>query len=254
MTEDNGTGAPAGPEERDPFTPAETDGFIVRLTDLFRSPGRLMENVGRAPRWWAPGLLIFVVMIGFTWLVTPISAPEQLELMRDSRLMQMMPEEEFQRQYEEALDIPPTTRLLQSLGAGFTTWILVIVFGFVLGFFARMSGGKVQFKQALGIIGWAAIPVFVVASLVKLPLIMQTESVYQVSIGLAALVRGGDPTAPLYQVLMTYGDFFTWWGLVLIIIGFERVFGMGRGPAALSVILPWALLSAIPLGFSLLFM
>jgi hypothetical protein len=83
---------------------------------------------------------------------------------------------------------------------------------------------------------------------------MQTESVYRVSIGLAALAGSEDPTAPLYQVLMTYGDFFTWWGLVLIVIGFERVFGMGRGPAALSVILPWALLSAIPLGFSLLFM
>mgnify|MGYP002063690081 CR=1 FL=1 len=117
-----------------------------------------------------------------------------------------------------------------------------------------MSGGQVKFKQALGICSWGAVPVFTIASLIKAPLILQTESVYTVSIGLAALARGAEPTSPVYQALATYGDFFTWWGLILVIIGFQRVFGMGRGPAALSVILPWALMSSIPLGFSILFM
>jgi len=248
MSEEFETG---GPES---FEPESDDSFFSRLADLFRSPSSLMDKVGRNPRWWAPGLLIFLVMIGFTWLVTPISAPEQLELMRDSKLMQMAPEDVWEQQYQESLDIPTSKIILQALTAGFTTWIMVIVFGFILGFFARMSGGQVKFKQALGITAWGAIPVFVIASMVKLPLILATESVYSVSIGLAALMRGGDPSSPLYQVLMTYGDFFTWWGLALIIIGYQRVFGMGRGPAIASVIMPWALLSAIPLGFSLLFM
>jgi len=253
MTEEFAGKGPEGPQLPASFAPEEADGFLLRLADLFRAPARLMERVGRAPRWWAPGLMIFLVMIGFTWVTMPVSAPEQLEIMRDSKLMQMMPEEEFQRQYEEALDVPPVKRTLQAVGAGFTTWIMVLVFGFILGFFARMSGGQVKFKQALGIVSWAAVPVFAVASVVKLPLIMQTESMYRVSLGLAALAPGDDPTSVLHQVLMTYGDFFTWWGLVLLVVGFERVFRMGRGSAVLSVILPWALLSAIPLGFSLLF-
>ena len=241
-------------DQPETFEPDSGDPFFGRLADLFRSPSNLMDRVGRRPQWWAPVLLVFFVMIGFTWLVTPISAPEQLELMRDSKLMQMAPAEAWEQQYQEALDIPPSKLVFQSLTAGFTTWIMVIVFGFILGFFARMSGGRVRFKQALGIISWSSIPVFVIASVVKLPLILQTESVYSVSIGLAALLRGADPSTPLYQVLMTYGDFFTWWGLVLVILGFRRVFAMDRGPAIAAVILPWALLSAIPLGFSLLFM
>jgi hypothetical protein len=243
-----------GNDQPESFTPEEGDSFFGRLMDLFRSPSSLMDKVGRNPQWWAPCFFIFLIMIGFTWLVTPISAPEQLELMRDSKLMQMAPEEAWEQQYQEALDISTSKLAIQALTAGFTTWILIIVFGFILGFFARMSGGQVRFKQALGIISWSAIPVFAVGSLVKLPLILATESVYSVSIGLAALMRGADPSSPLYQLLMTYGDFFTWWGLVLIIIGFQRVFNMDRGPAIASVVLPWALLSAIPLGFSLLFM
>ena len=60
------------------------DSFFGRLKDLFTNPGRLMENVGAGPRWWQPGLLVCLVMIAFSWMTLPISAPEQAELMRDS--------------------------------------------------------------------------------------------------------------------------------------------------------------------------
>jgi hypothetical protein len=230
------------------------DSFFGRLADLFTNPGRVMENVGVSPRWWQPGLLIFVAMIGFSWLTLPISAPEQAELMRDSRLMQMVPEEAIDQAMDDSLDMPAGKRLTQSGLAGFTTWIMILLFGLILGFFVRLGGGVGTLSQALGIVSWGAVPVFLVNSLVKLPLILQTESVFKVNIGLAALVRGGDPSSALFQALITYGDFFTWWGLFLLIVGFERVFKMSRSAAVLSVLLPWALLSAIPLALSILFM
>ena len=34
---------------------------------------------------------------------------------------------------------------------------MVLLFGFILGFFARMGGGKGTFKQALGVVSWAAL-------------------------------------------------------------------------------------------------
>jgi hypothetical protein len=230
------------------------DTFLGRLSDLFTNPGRLMDNVGLGPRWWQPGLLAFLVMIFFTWMTLPVSAPEQAELMRDSRLMQMVPEETADQQYEDALNMSPAKRATQSGIGGFTTWLMILVFGLVLGFFVRMGGGTGTFNQALGIVSWGAIPVFVISSLVKIPLILATESVYKVNIGLAALLGGGDPQSPLFMILMTYGDFFSWWGLFLLIVGFERVFRVGRSAAVLSVVLPWALLSAIPLALSILFM
>jgi len=230
------------------------DSFFGRLKDLVTNPGRLMDNVGANPRWWQPGLLVFLVMIGFSWMTMPISAPEQAELMRDSKVMQMIPEEAAEQQYEEARNISPAKRLTQSGIAGFTTWLMVLIFGLILGFFVRLGGGEGSFKQALGIISWGSVPVFVISSLVKLPLILQTESVFKVNIGLAALVPGAEHGSPLVLTLMTYGDFFTWWGLFLLVIGFERVYKIGRSVAVLSVLLPWVLLSAVPLALSLLFM
>lgn len=230
------------------------DSFFGRLKDLFTNPGRLMENVGTNPRWWQPGLLVCLVMIGFSWMTLPISAPEQAELMRDSKVMQMVPEEVAEKQYEEARNISPVQRVTQSGIAGFTTWLMVLIFGLVLGFFVRLGGGVGFFKQALGIVSWGAVPVFAINSLVKLPLILQTESVFKVNIGLAALLPGAEPGSGLFQTLMTYGDFFTWWGLFLLVVGFEKVFKIGRSAAVLSVLLPWVLLSAIPLALSLIFM
>jgi hypothetical protein len=230
------------------------DSFFGRISDLFTNPGRLMENVGARPSWWQPGLLAFLTLICFTWVTLPVSAPEQAELMRDSKVMEMVGEEVADQQYEDALNITPAKRFTQSAIAGFSTWIMILIFGLILGFFAKMSGGTGTMSQALGIVSWGAMPVFVIATAVKLPLILMTESVYKVNIGLAALLPGAEPSSPLFMILMTYGDFFTWWGLFLLIMGFQRVFGMGRPAAVLSVILPWALLSLIPLALSILFM
>jgi hypothetical protein len=229
------------------------DTFLGRLADLVARPGRCMANVAANPRWWQPGLLIFATMAIFTWLVAPISGPEQLEMMRDSRFMQMMPEADWQAQYDQALDPPPVQRAVSAVGAGFTTWLMVIIFGFILGFFARMGGGQGSFKQALGVVSWSALIPFVLASLVKVPLVLVTGSIYRVSLGLAALVPGLEPTAPLFQILSAYGDFMTWWGLAILVVGFQHAFGMGRGAAVASVLLPWALCSAIPVGLAILF-
>jgi hypothetical protein len=230
------------------------DTMLGRLRDLFVAPGRLMDNVKEDPRWWHPGLLIFLLIIGFTYIVNPISAPEQLELMKDSKIMSMAPEEVWQEQYQQSLNISPMKNLTTAVGAGFTTWILIIVFAYLLGFFTRMSGGQGTFKQALGVVSWASIIPFGLASLVKLPLVLQTESMVEVNLGLVALAPGADPGSALFAILSSYGDFLTWWGLVVLVIGFERVFAMNRSSAAVSVLLPWALATAIPVGLTLILM
>ncbi len=230
------------------------DTLFGRLRDLIIAPGRLMENVKENPRWWIPGLMIFILMVGFTYLVNPISGPEQMELMKDSKLSSMMPDDVWQEQYEAAMDISPVKNITSALGAGFTTWVMIIAFGFMLGFFARMGGGQGTFKQALGVVSWASLITFALASIVKLPLVLMTESMMEVNLGIVALAPNAEPGTGLFAILSSYGDFFTWWGLVILVIGFQRVYGMSRGAAAVSVLLPWALATAIPVGIALLIM
>ena len=233
---------------------AAGDNLSGRLRDLVLKPSRLMDHVGARPRWWVPGLIVLVVLAAFTWVTAPISGPEQMEMMRHSKLMSMMPEDQWQAQYDAALNQSVAKRAIQAVTAGFVGWLTILIFGFILGFFVRMSGGKGTFRQALAVTSWAALIPFAIGPIVKAPLVLITESVFRVNLGLAALLPGAEPGSPLFQALLAYGDFITWWGLFVLVIGFSRVFGLSRNAALTSVVLPWALLSLIPLGMALLFM
>lgn len=215
------------------------DPVLRRFYDLIAKPGRLMDNVGRRPRLWVPYLLIFIVMAGYMWLVAPIMNPEQLEMSRDSRLMQMIPEDVREQQYEQALHPTPRQRLMQGVQGGFFVIIQTMLLGLLLGFFAKLSGGTGRVVQAMGITAWAGLVPMALGALITLPIIMQTESFFGTSIGLAALLPDGDPSSTLYKFLYMFGDFFTWWGVALLVIGFERVYGLGRNAAAVTVIMVW---------------
>ena len=230
------------------------DPLIGRLRDLVMHPGRLMQRVGARPRWWVPGIIVMVVVAAFSWLTAPISGPEQMELMRGSKLMSMVPEDQMQAQYDAAMNPTVAKRLMQSITAGLMAWIMMLIFGFVLGFFVRMSGGKGTMRQALGITAWAGLLPFALGPIIKAPLVLATESVFRVNLGLAALMPGAEPRSPVFQALLAYGDFLTWWGLAVMVIGFSVVFGLTRKAAVTSVVLPWAALSLIPLGIALLVM
>jgi hypothetical protein len=218
-----------------------SDPILQRFSDLIMKPGRLMDNVGSKTRLWLPYLLIFIIMSGFMWLITPIMNPEQIEMSKDSKLMQMMPQEAREQQYENALHPTPVMRMVQSVQAGLFVVIQTMLLGLLLGLFAKLSGGTGRAVQAMGITAWAGLIPMVLGSLVTLPVILQTESFFGTSIGLAALLPDGDPGTLLYKFLYMFGDFFSWWGVALLVIGFQRVYGLSRAAAATTVILVWFL-------------
>ncbi|NCQ33763.1 hypothetical protein GW813_01540 [bacterium] len=228
--------------------------LLQRLMDLVAFPSRLMDHVGEAPRFLIPGLLVVVITGVFTYATLPISGPEQMEVMRDSKISQLIPEDAWQQQYDQAMSPTPVKRAVQGVFSGLAAWASIIIFGLILGFFVRMGGGQGTMKQALGVVSWASLIPFGLGVLIKLPLVMMTESVFSVTIGLAAFAPGDDPTSPLHQILQSYGDFFTWWGLVILVIGFSRVFKLSTRSAAVSVLLPWALATAVPVAIGLIVM
>lgn len=219
----------------------EPDPLLGRFVDLITNPSRLMDNVGRRTRLWAPYLLIFVAMTGFMWMITPIMGPEQLEMSKDSKLMQLLPPEALEEQYEQALNPTPMRRLLGSIQGGFFVIIQSMLLGLLLGWFAKLSGGKGRVVQAMGITAWAAIIPMVIGTLLTLPIILKTESFFGTTIGLAALLPDGDPGSLIFKLLYMLGDFFTWWGVALLVIGFKRVYGLSTGAAATTVILVWVI-------------
>ena len=230
------------------------DNVPARLVALIVHPVQLMAAVAVRPHWLVAGLLLVIVVALYSAVTLPISGPEQLELMRDSRFLSSLPEGAWQQQYDAALDPTSVKRLATGLGAGVSSWVMTLIFGAVIALFARLSGGNGTLKQTLGVASWAALLPFGVGSLIKLPLVLLQESAVRVSIGLAAFAQGLDAHSFTYQALVTYGDFTSWWGLAVIVVGLEQVHGLQRGPAVTVTLLTWLLLITVPFVIGRLFM
>jgi hypothetical protein len=229
------------------------DNIGARLVALIVKPGLLMEWVKARPLWLVAGLILLLLSALFAALTLHISGPEQMEMMRDSRFGQMMSEEEWQADYEEVLDPTPTKRLTHALTGGIGTWIIVFIYGLLFLLFGKLAGGQASFKQVLGVTYWAMIIPFALGALLRLPLIFAKQSVFGVSIGLAALAPNLEVTSALFQALVAFGDFFVWWGLVVVIIGYQKVNDFPRGKAAVVVIMPWLLITAALYGLGRMF-
>ncbi|MFH1844705.1 MAG: YIP1 family protein, partial [bacterium] len=133
-------------------------------------------------------------------------------------------------------------------------WFITLIYGLFYLLFGKLAGGQGTFKQVMGVTYWAALIPYILGYLVKLPIVFAKDSVREVSLGLAALAPNADVLSTKFLALTFFGDLFVWWGLIVTIIGFEKVHGMARGQAAVVTILPWALVTGAMFGLNLLFM
>jgi hypothetical protein len=230
------------------------DTFGARLWALFVHPHTLMRSLKERPAWVAASLIMLVMTALYTASVVHISGPEQLELMRDSKLMRAMPEAKWQQQYQASLNPTLLKRVGSGLGGGIGTWVSAFLLAAILHGFCRMSGGKGRFKHMLSLVYWTGLIPFGLAHLLRLPLVLIKESQIGVTLGLGALAGGLGYTSFVYQLLVTYGDFAIWWALVLLVIGVKEVYELSRAAATVTVILPWALLSGVMFAISRLIM
>jgi hypothetical protein len=207
------------------------DSVLSRLLGVFFSPGRAMAAVRERPLWLAAALIIVVITGVFSALTQHISAPEQMELMRDTKLFRMMPEEDYQQQY-----------------------IIIFIYGLLYLLFGKLAGGLGTFKQVMGVTFWAGIIPYGLGYLIRLPIVFAKHSIVEVSLGLAAFAPGADLISAKYQFLYFFGDLFVWWGLVVTAIGFAKVHGFQTGKAFTVTVLPWLLFTGFMFGLSRMFM
>lgn len=233
-------------------TPAP-DFLPLRLIDLFIKPDRLMTHAGRRPCWWQAGLLILLINgVAMTW-VTPIMVREVTNHLAQSTLPGGVAGEQILETLAGTTEKIEASKLSAILGNGLQTWAMCIVFAFVLYFFVRLAEGQGRLPQALGIVHWAALIPYGVGTLVKLPIILQTGRYEATTLSAAAFLPDEAVGGTLFNFLAYFTDVTQWWGLALLVIGFGRVFGLARRPAILSVLLPWALATAVQAAFRSIF-
>jgi hypothetical protein len=230
------------------------DNLLARLWAVFARPGQAMEWVRGNPRWLMAGLLLAILGAFYAVITMPIAGPEQLELMRDTRMFRMLSDEDWQVRYEESLDPTPVRRVTTGIGAAVASFVIVLIYGLIYLLFGKLAGGTGTFKQVMGVTFWAYIIPGGLGNLLRIPLIFAKQSVMEVSLGLAALAPKENLLSAGYQALYYFGDFFVWWALVVTIIGFQKVHDISRGQAAVVTILPWLLVTGAMYGLGRIFM
>jgi len=229
------------------------DFLPLRLVDLLARPVRLMAHVGRWPRWWQAGLLLLILNgVATTWM-TPIMVADMHESIASRTLPGGLDGGALLQELEETSEAVEGNKLGAVLGNGLQTWAMTIVLSLVLYFFARLAEGQGRIPQAMGIVHWAALIPYGLGTLIKLPLVMLTGEYARVTFSAAAFLPDHMVGGTLFTFLSFLTEVTHWWGLIVIIIGFEQVFGMRRKSAALSIILPWALATTAMAAFRALF-
>lgn len=238
---------------REPDFQEGPDFLPLRLWDLLIHPVRLMDHVGRWPRWWQAGILILLINgVATTW-VGPIVLEEYRAASGSSPFDSLVSRAEVEASLEKAMDSGERNKIGSIFSTGLNSWAVTIIFGLVLGFFVKMAGGKGSFPQALGIVHWAALIPYGLGTLIKLPLVLSTGEYARITLSPAAFLPADATGSFFFVMLANFAEVTIWWGLLLVVVGFERVFKLGRGPAFISVILPWALATGVMAGFRLVF-
>ncbi|MBC8424161.1 YIP1 family protein [bacterium] len=228
------------------------DSVLSRFWTIIVNPSAAMEAVRERPRVLVAALAIIILMGVFTAATVHIAGPEQADMMRDTRFGELMEPEQIEEMYDSYLDMTTKDRIMSALPAGFGSAAMVFVMGLVFLLFGKLAGGQGTFGQVMGVIFWSNVVSMGYAALIKWPLVLAKETVMGITLGPAVLVADRGFLDPLFGFL-TLLDIFTVWGVVLIVIGFEKVHGFARNKAIAVVVATWLLISLVMFGIGRLF-
>ncbi|MBD3220709.1 hypothetical protein GF314_05660 [bacterium] len=236
--------------ESTPTSPAGSPTLGERISDVIVAPVRAMTATAERPMWWAPALLVFVVMFLYTALNAHLLMPAQTEMQLENAPAGQV--EMLEEQLELFRDPPIWLRILSGLGAGFGVTILGgLVFALITHMFLKLSEGEGRLGQSVGVVFWAGLIAYGLKPIISWVILLATGSVHAAGLTVASLLPDPDPGSVTYVLASMFGDPFVWWMIGVVAIGMAIAHRMTFGRATTVVVATYLLLSAILVGFTL---
>ncbi len=235
----------------DPGNETKPLGAGSMLVKIFSEPSAVFRSI-KAKSSWALPLILFLLVITVTGIVSyPYQIDMQRQLIeRNENMSQEQRDLAFQ-QMEAAKSNP----VWMSFGVGAQVVGAVIFLFIIVGLYMLMGsvilGGSATFGQVFSVAVWSGIPM-VVGSIVKAPLILSKQSL-DVRTSLALLMPDAPITDTMVAILNSLTDVFTIWAVILTIIGISIVYNFSKGKAAVVVLVPTLIISAIGIGIGSMF-
>lgn len=228
------------------------DSGFGRLIGVLVSPGETFRSIAERPTWAAPLIVLIVLGIGLQWTIRQRTDMEKAVQDQMEAFGIELTQEQIDEQVEQAKK--PRTQVLGAV-AGIVFPMLVLLVGALLlwvGF--RMFGSEIGYKASLATLLYGLVPLFVVAPLLNIPLVLGRESLTTEELMSGGVLMShlgflaGEDTSLAVRGLLQSVDFFSVWAIVLLVLGYRATARVSTGTAAGIVLAVWLLGVALKVG------
>jgi hypothetical protein len=241
----------------EPITPEKPGGFLQNLMDLYFAPREAFARIVARPTWVIPlvgGTVLAVVFTGI-WLQKMEPREFMKTQLQESGQWDRIPAEQRDQMIDQQAKFMP---YFAWPGAVFGTAITYLIFAGVLLFIFRFFyAGEVAFKQAFSITSWSLFAVGLVTTPLSLLVMglkgdwnLNPQEVLQANLGL--LLDKAETAKPLWA-LVTSLDLVSFWMIFLLATGFGVAIKKSTGSALWGVVIPWAIIVAVKVGWNAIF-
>ena len=252
MSEDRPSYEPELLEDEAPAAPSPKLSAPARLLAMFTSHGRVFEDIRIRPTWVLVLIAMMVVSVGSQLVVTRHLDFETSIVENMERMGQDLTDEQLDRMVEQA-------EKLSMIGPLASVVIVPLAMALIAGIFLvtlRAMGGETDFRTTFSAMLHAFWPPGLVSSALTAVIVMRMGTVTQQAMQHAVKSNLGaflPETAPKWQQALAGSlDLFSIWILVLLVIGFATTARIGKGRAAVAVLVPWAAYVLLKVGAMML--
>jgi hypothetical protein len=223
------------------------------LIGIFIHPARTARALDEKPTWLLAVIVCLAVTALIGWMVFGISRVESIERMKEGRMAKFMPADAIQKMEEDAQNITTRQRIFGGVVMPVAMGLLlqILAYGAILHGIARAMGGQGSFSRTWALVAHCRLINPAAAGLVALPIILAKQSVFTVSLSLAALFPSLGPGSFIYGLLSIFSVFGIWF-LVSIASGLEVIHKLPRNLAWVTAGIPWlaaGLFQAVQIAF-----
>lgn len=230
---------------------------LALITGVFFNPGKTFAELGRRPRWFLPLLLVVLATVAYLYTVSQHVGWERVvrRSMETNPRVQALTAEQREQAIERGAKFGA---IFGYVGAVTGVPISVAVIAGVLLLTSSMMGAQLTYRQLFAISSYAGLTglVYVAISAVVLFLVPPDNFDIQnpVAFNIGAYL---DPQSTPKAIHSLAGsmDLFTFWRIGLLAIGISAASSraVSFAKALAAVVLPWALMVMVKMGWAVMF-
>jgi hypothetical protein len=231
-------------------------GLIQNLVGVLLSPREAFTSIVAKPGFWLPLLLQIALAVGFTavWLHHVDTGEFLKNQLVESGQWEKIPAEQRSGILETQAKIIPIFAWVGALvGGPLAVLVIAAALMFVFRFF---YAGEVTFKQAMTLVAYSMLayalvttPLLLLVLFLKGDWNLNPQEVLQAN---ATLFLDRDSVAKPLWALAGSLDLFVFWAIWLLATGFGVAVKRETRSAVWGVVVPWALVVAVKVGFTAL--